>query len=245
MQLIATVPFLGSTREVYLNPKSWSKINFDGQKFVVNKSIGTNFEKLNLEFNHYCKTKLKNIIESQISKLRQKSIEVELIYTDGLKTFPKKIVTSVNKYLKDIGYSQKIDYKIGKYEKEWGINEINQKSKTFILYFSQDLIKYDNGPNIEYVVAHELTHIFHRDHGDNFNQSLQRLFPKKRSSEEFFKTGISKRFNLVNIGSNNTVAIVLIAIISILLLYFGYQLLTNFLSQIFANFTGNNSQVRF
>lgn len=245
MQLIATVPFLGATKEVYLNPKSWSKLKFDGQKFVVNNSVGTNFDKLNLEFNNYCQRQLKSIINSQIARLRGKNIDLELMYTDGVKNFPKKVTTSVDKYLKEIGYASKIDYKIGKYEKEWGINEINPKNKTFTLYFNQDLIKYDNGPHIEYVVAHELTHVFHRDHGQEFNQSLSRLFPRKRTSEEFFKSGISKRFNLPNIAGNKNFSLILIAITSLILIYFLGQFIIGFFGDLFSGWFSTTTKTQF
>jgi len=245
MQLIATVPFLGKTCEVYFNPKSWSKMQFNGKYFEVNKTIGTNFDKLNIEFNSYCKNKLKNIIESQISRLRQKTVEVELIYTDGVKTFPKKIQTSVNKYLKEIGYSTIIDFEIGKYEKEWGINAINPKNKKFTLYFNQDLIKYDDGPNIEYVVAHELTHVFHRDHGEGFNTALQRLFPKKRTAEEFFKSGIATRFRLPNLSGGKNFNLVLIVLVAAILIYFIGQFLFGLIGNWFSNFGFGGSEVKF
>jgi|GEM_PF-2804964 len=245
MTLIATVPFLGSMKEVYWKPKSWSKINFDGQKFVVNDSIGTNFDKLNLEFDKYCRQQLKNIINSQIARLRGKNIEVELIYTDGIKNFPKRISTSVNKYLKEIGYNHKIDYKIGKYEKEWGVNEINPKNKTFTLYFNQDLIKYDSGPHIEYVVAHELAHVFHRDHSEGFNQTLHRLFPRKRTSEEFFKSGISRRFRLPNLSGNKNFSLILVAIICLILIYFLGQLLISFFGNLFSSWFYSGTKTQF
>lgn len=201
----------------------WSEFRFDGQKFIVNKRLGDNFNLLVKKYEDYCQSQLKGIISRGISKLRSKKISTELEYTDGKSNFLKKVNFSVNDYIKLLGYSSKLDFKIGNYEREWGINEINPKSKKFTLYFNASLIKYDSGSHIEYVVAHELTHVFHRDHGPLFQKALVNLFPKKNYSEEFFNRGISNLFGNVSVDSP-ALFYLIIAVGALILVYllFGY-----------------------
>jgi|694.fasta_scaffold15553_9 hypothetical protein len=194
LQPVAKVPFLGQMYQVFVNQRQWQEIRFDGKRFWANSKIAKDFDRLVESYEKFCKKQLASIIQSQIARLKTKKIPVELMYTDGVKTFVQRENLSVRDYLKKIGYKEKLEYKIGHYEKEWGINEINPKQKKFVLYFNQSLIKYDNGPHIEYVVAHELTHVFHRDHGDQFQATLARIFPKKRTSEQFFNRGIGRLF---------------------------------------------------
>jgi predicted metal-dependent hydrolase len=238
LQPIAKVPFLGQMYEVFLNPKQWQELRFDGKRFLANQRIGRDFEKLISVYEKFCKQQLAKIIDRQVANLRRKKVAVELMYTDGIKQFAKRENLSVDDYLKKINYKQKLEYKIGVYEKEWGINEINPKQKKFILYFNQSLIKYDKGPHIEYVVAHELTHVFHRDHGDQFHATLARIFPRKRTSEEFFKTGISRRFALPNLDISYTWLWFILAIIILAGIYWLFGFVSNFWQDIFGGSKG-------
>lgn len=237
--VVATVPYLGKSRKVFLNPGQWVSLKFDGNNFYCNQTLGQDFQRLTKEFNIYCRKELSKIIYRTINKLKYRPVQTSLEYTDGKKTFRKPVRFSVYQYLKKIGFSTKLDYKIGHFQKEWGINEVNPKQKKFILYFNQDLIKFDNGPHIEYVVAHELTHVFHRDHGGHFQDTLLKLFPGKKSSERFFDTGIVSRFKISE-SSNQTKVVFLILII--LISWIVVNLLWQFVLNLFSNFV-QSSQI--
>jgi flagellar basal body-associated protein FliL len=198
LQAIATLPFMGERLTVYVDQGSWSGIVLRNKKFFVSDSIAKDFSKLEAKFDEFCDKQLSQIIRSQIAKLRTKKIKTELQYGEGKQTFFKKVNISVNDFLKLVKYSQEIDFKIGKYDKEWGINAIDIKAKKFTLFFNRNLIKYDSGKHIEYVVAHELTHVFHRDHGPKFHSALEKLYIRKNSSESFFSSGIRNIFKKPN-----------------------------------------------
>lgn len=191
-----TVVYMGKTREIWVDEHQWSNIRYSGGKFWIHKSFARDNDGVNKIFDDFCRKKLSSIIDKGISRLRGKEIDLYLDYTDGTNNFKKNVRFSVDSYLKEIGYSSKIDYKIGNFEYEWGINEIDTGSKTFVLYFNLNLIKYDSGMHIDYVVAHELAHVFHRDHGDGFNDALEKLFPSKQQSEYFFNFGIVNLFGV-------------------------------------------------
>ncbi len=184
--VVGTVLYQGQKIEIIANPKQWADLKWIGGKFAINQRLLNNFKLVEEAYNKHCELELGCIIDRQIAKLRGKEIEIELDYTDGSKKFKKKTKVSVNSYLKLCGYEHKIDYKIGIYEKEWGINELKIGAKKFTLYFNLNLIKFDSGSHIEYVVAHELAHIFFRDHGAGFSDSLTKLYPRKAESEYFF-----------------------------------------------------------
>ena len=100
-----------------------------------------------------------------------------------------------------------------------------------MLFFNLDLIKFDNGEHINYVVAHELAHVFHRDHGKEFNETLERLFPTKRLSERFFDFKVADIISGVKNG-NQSFNMVILGVI-LLLILFG---LWNLVSQWFISF---------
>ncbi len=213
----ATAPFKGKIREVEVR-RQWASLSFDGNKFWVKPEISKNFSKFQREYEKFCIRELKKIIRSGIASLRDKRVSVSLNYTDGKKTFAKQVKFSVNEYLKELKYSSQIDFKIGQYEKEWGINQINPRKKKFILFFNQNLIKYDSGKHIRHVVAHELAHVFVRDHGSEFHRVLAQLDSGKRQSEDFFSRGIVNVFQNSNLGISNRVFIIILAIALILVL---------------------------
>lgn len=223
-KVVAVVPFYGKKVEVFANPSQWSELKYSGGKFWINKGVADE-NKLNSLFDQFCDRELVKIVQRQIDSLVYKSIWVNLPYTRGQEKFTKKTKISVYEYLKLINFSQKIEFKIGSYEKEWGINEIDPKQKKFILYFNLNLIKYDNGEHIRYVVAHELAHIFCRDHGTEFNKVLENLFPSKANSEDFFSNRI--RFVFGNTTTNYTYFYLILAIFVVLILW---SLLSQFLN---------------
>jgi len=231
LEKLATVTFKGKKCDVVLSANQWAEIRFDGQKFVANKKLQNNFNLLVKKYEEYCSNELKGIIRRGIAKLRSKKIETQIEYTDGQKNFLKKVKLSVNDYIKMLGFSGNLDFKIGNYERERGINEVNPKSKKFTLFFNASLIKYNHGPHIEYVVAHELTHVFHRDHGPLFQKALGNLFPQKNSSEEFFNRGISSIFT----APGKTSSLVFYAIMAFAVLALVYWM-SGFLSSFLPSF---------
>ena len=186
MQVVGSILYQGKKVEIVASPKQWEDIKMMGGKLAINQRLLSDFKLVEEAYNKHCKVELGRIIDRQIARLRGKEVEIELEYTDGVKNFKKKTKVSVNSYLKLCGYEQKIDYKIGIYEREWGINELKVGAKNFTLYFNLNLIKFDSGSHIEYVVAHELAHVFFRDHGVGFNDALFKLYPRKSESEYFF-----------------------------------------------------------
>ena len=196
MQKLGTVLYQGKKPELWLNPKQWEAWVWKSGlgRFEVSTDATKTQESLNKAFDDYCTAELKKIIDVQIAQLRQKKVDVDIPHTDGKKTFDKTLNLSVDDYLTLYQFSKKLDYKIGAYEKEWGINEINPTKKIFTLHFNLNLIKYDSGEHIKYVVAHELTHVFHRDHGPKFQQTLERIYPRKNDSENFFNWRLASMF---------------------------------------------------
>jgi hypothetical protein len=190
------VLFQGKKIEVWVNTKQTAKWLWKAGlgRFEINQDTASDKTSFLSSYSDYCSNELRKIIDRQIAVLRQKKIDVPIPHTDGKTTFNKNLHISVDDYLKMIGFNTKIDYKIGQYEKEWGINELDNKKKTFVLHFNYKMIYFDNGEKIKYVVAHELTHVFHRDHGNEFQQTLERLYPEKRQAEYFFNWGIASKF---------------------------------------------------
>jgi hypothetical protein len=190
---VAKLPFLGQMRDVYQS-NSNDNLSFNGSEFFAGKNLLNSTTKLNQRFDDLAKKYLQKIIQKEINKLRNKVIKTPITYKQGNKTFTKEERVSINSYLKKIGFSQKISFEIGKSDKEWGINKLGKGKKEFSLFFNLNLVKYDSGEHIAYVVAHELCHVFHRNHGPEFQQTLKRLYSKKTKSESFFKYGIKNVF---------------------------------------------------
>jgi predicted metal-dependent hydrolase len=228
-QKLGTLLYLGDRLEIWLEPGQSKNFVFYQNKFWVNARTAANSELINQEYDKFCEGKLSQIIDRGIEKLRSKKIKIQLDYTDGKSTFKKDMQVSVDDYLKLIEYSKKIDYKIGAFKKEWGINQIDVKQKNFVLFFNLDLIKFDSGDHINYVVAHELAHIFHRDHGPEFNSTLEKLFPTKRNSENFFNFKIPQ---IANPGSGQSSNLVIL-LIALLVIYALWMVLSQWLAGFF------------
>lgn len=190
--VLGTTLYKGSKVAITHNPDQWQDILYKGKEgFSINSKLANDYAKLKNSIDEYCKENLRGYIEKGISTLRWKKITITLPYTDGKTTFDKRVTMSIDDYLDATGYSRTLEYEIGNYEREWGINAIDPKKKIFTLYFNLNLIKFDDGPHIKHVVAHELAHIFFRDHGNGFQDALRQLDPSKLWSESFFDSGIS------------------------------------------------------
>lgn len=240
-QQIGALPFKGKQVEIWVNPSQWRSFYFDGNKFWISKNLAQNNHKLNQSYQNYCNQELKNILQNTVNNLKHKKIVTNLPYSNGVKHIYKQTSLSINEYLKLTGYSQNLDIKIGDYTKEWGINEINPHKKKFTLYFNKNLIIFDDKQHIQYVVAHELTHIFHRDHGKEFNQTLEKLFPQKHDSEDFFERRIVTVFSPLT--QNYTWFYILIGLVLTLLLVQLFNTFILWLGQFF--FGLNNNSVQF
>jgi predicted metal-dependent hydrolase len=208
---IAYIPLHGKKLPVYTTSQ-WPDFVVQGDKVLVTSKLAQNFELLNQSWDRYCQIELRKIVDRQIRKLRTKAIKVKLDYNQNGQKLQKNEVLSVNDYLDKFGYSRSIEIEIGSSQKEWGINKIDPKQKKFTLFFNQNLLKYDSGKHIQYVVAHELVHVFHRDHGPQFQASLNRLYAQKNQSESFWGSGIRTVFNSKQVNSGLLWFIIAVAI---------------------------------
>lgn len=233
-----TVPYMGKIRDVE-EKQQWVSLKFQSEKFFINSSLAQDFQKFVLKYEEYCQKQLAKIIQSSINKLKYKRIKVRLEYKRGQEKIFKEVRMSIQEYLKEIRFKPDIEFKIGKYEKEWGINQINPKQKKFILFFNQELIKYDSGKHIRHVVAHELAHVFVRNHGPEFHKVLAQLDPYKNQSENFFKTGINKVFQIANKDNSQVFTAMLVIIILLIIGFLLYQFTINWVDNIFNNNTSN------
>ncbi|GAB4143892.1 MAG: hypothetical protein OHK0017_01850 [Patescibacteria group bacterium] len=238
MQVLTTVLYQGKRIELLLDPQQWESWRLVDGKFRVNQKTASSNELLNKAYNDFCANQLKKIIEEQTAKLRTKKIELEIPYINNSTKvqFMKKELLSVDDYLKLYGYANEIEFKIGKYEREWGINQIDANKKNFILHFNLDLIKFDSGEHIKYVVAHELTHVFYRDHGDKFQEALQRLYPNKSASESFFTFGIPALFGKQNYSFQYTILI----LVGLAIIYWLFNQVWGWIQSIFPNLTNGS-----
>ena len=233
-----TAPYMGKIRDV-VETKQWTDLNFKNGKFLINSSLAKDFNKFVLSYEKYCKSALAKIIQGSINQLKNKRVKVSLEYQQGNKKFFKEVKISISEYLKAIGFQPKIKFEIGKYEKEWGINQINPKQKNFVLFFNQNLIKYDSGRHIQHVVAHELAHVFIRNHGPEFHKILAQLDPYKNQSENFFKNDINKVFQVANKNNSQLFKTILMVIILLAVGFLLYQFAINLIDNVFNNNTSN------
>ena len=116
-----------------------------------------------------------------VDKYLSQIVSFNVRYTDGSQ---KKLRMSAKKYLEELGFKTKVKVEVGFYTKEWGINKVNSKQKEFILYFNTHLMSKD--PDyIKYVVAHEVAHIFVRDHSKQFDTVVRQLYLHQRKAERY------------------------------------------------------------
>ena len=221
MSKIGTTLYLGRKRDIVIDPKQSRDIMYSGGEFRVSDSVGADFGKVQKAINEFCKDKIASIIDRGIAKLRWKKIRITLPYKRGEELFEKEVEMSVDDYLDATGFSQKLNYEIGSYEREWGINAIDPKKKVFTLFFNLNLIKYDDGPHIEHVVAHELAHVFFRDHGPKFEDALRQLDSSSSWSQSFFSGGIG------SVGKTTNIIPLLVLLIVFLLGFWIYSIYTD------------------
>ncbi|NJS41623.1 M48 family metallopeptidase [Candidatus Gracilibacteria bacterium] len=116
---------------------------------------------------------IRKIINKQVNKLLNKRVKVNIKYlkSDGTK-FTKSERLSAKDHIKALEYNTpKII--IDLYEKQWGINKVDNRNKNYELHFNLNLIKFGTIDQIQYVVAHEIAHIFYRNHDQEFYNLLR------------------------------------------------------------------------
>jgi predicted metal-dependent hydrolase len=230
---IAYAPFQGQKLPVYPQ-RQWAQIRVEKDRMWVSQDLAKNFDKFNHAYEKFCQQKLEKIIQREIDRLKTKTVTFKAPFQKLDKTgkvtdkFSKEVKYSVNEYLKERNFSPTLKFKIGSYEKEWGINQIDPKKKKFTLFFNQNLIKFDSGKHIRHVVAHELSHVFIRDHGPEFHRVLRQLDPTKKDSENFFQSGIRQVFKQPTSASNIwiwiSLSLLFLLTLSLLLWYFFHSL---------------------
>jgi predicted metal-dependent hydrolase len=188
-QPIFTIPYQGKRLPVYIDKSQWRSFRLVNDKeFRVTESVGRSKDRLMKEYNSFLIDKIKRIVDKYFDKLIQKTISFDIKYTDGSK---KRHRISAKEYAKMMGI-ERVRYEIGSYEKEWGINQIDSKRKEFILHFNYNLLMYDKGDKIGYVVAHEVAHIFSRGHDKEFQETVEKLYSGARKYERFWDEDFSK-----------------------------------------------------
>lgn len=186
---VGTAPYMGKRLPIIVDEKQWRQFRLVSKReFRVKPKLGNDLNRFNKYYNNFLENQLSALIKKYMKQYLNKKIRYEILYTDGSK---KKQKLSAKEYaaLFDI---DTIKFKIGAYSKEWGINQIDSKKKEFILHFNLDLIKFDRGEKIAYVVAHEVAHIFERGHDRAFNKVLEQLYRGRRSSERFWDKEFAK-----------------------------------------------------
>lgn len=226
---IAKVLFMGKPREVFLNPGQFGKIQFNGQNFTINFTPQPGFKDLQETVAEFGLKYLKDRVKRTMANLQNKKVQVKLKYLQGKKEIYLTKKLSVNDYLKEMGFEKEIHLEFGHSTKEWGVNYIDNKKKKFKLFFNKNLILYDSASHIDYVVGHELGHVFVRDHGPEFNKVVAQLHSGKTSSESFFKSGIGKLFPKKTAGKKQASGGKIVYIfVFVILLFLAWQMLNLF-----------------
>ncbi len=227
---IGNLLYLGERCELWVNRNQTVDFKYAKGKFWVSGNLANNPAKLNEVYENFCRSQLSAIIDNIIAKFRTRKVSVELDYTNGAKVFKRKVKTSVNEYLKMVGFSQDIQYKIGSFKKEWGINQTDPTNKHFVLYFSSDLIKFDDGENATFIVVHQLTHIFHKDHDESFNRTFEQLYPTKQSNTGIFNFQFGQ---LIGIRKSGGLNLLVLFIVSLLVVFSFFNFLQDIRQIIF------------
>ena len=217
---IGYVLYLGSKKEVWHNSKQKVDIKFFRNKVVVSALLASNPNVLSKKYDEFCIDKLNKIILKNINKLKNKKVWIELEYKNRTKIYNKLEKISASAYLRKIGYEEKIDFKVGKYQKEWGVGKIEEGKKKFVLYFDLDLIKFKDLNGISIEVAHKISHIFHKEHDSKFYQTLGELKPKKQNTVDYTNFKI---LDLVNGTLVGNLSLFLIFISFIVIFYFTWD----------------------
>ncbi|NJK70974.1 MAG: M48 family metallopeptidase [Thermales bacterium] len=174
MQQVYTTIFQGKKIPVFVDDSLfWSSLKMSSGRILIKKSLAGDIQKFTKEYNIFCKTRLEKIINKQVNKLLNKRVKVNIKYlkSDGTK-FTKSERLSAKDHIKALEYNP-TKIIIDLYEKQWGINKVDNRNKNYELHFNLNLIKYGTDDQIQYVVAHEITHIFYRNHDQEFYNLLR------------------------------------------------------------------------
>ena len=188
---IGTVPYKGKVLPIIVEPKQWRDIRIvSGKEVRVNSKTGASAQELFMpRYNALVKSELQSIVKKALPKFLNKKIRYEVLYTNGTKKVQK---LSAKEWASMLGI-ETIKHVIGSYDSEWGINQIDNKKREFILHFNLNLIKFDSGDKINYVVAHEVAHVFERGHDKAFEKVLQQLYPRSKQSEKFWNKDYARK----------------------------------------------------
>lgn len=121
------------------------------------------------------------------------------LYVKDINSFKQKENTMKKWYRKELKYicedlTQKwvkttgadlSEMKIRVMKTKWGSCNIEEKR----IWLNLELIKKDK-KHIEYVILHELVHLFERKHNDNFKEYMNRFMPNWREIKEDMNAGV-------------------------------------------------------
>lgn len=171
----------------------WTDFKFVGEKFLIKSSLANNKKRFQKEYDKFCKNSLKKIIDKRIRKLLGKTVRVKINYTKSNgEGFTENKKMSAEEYIK-LRQFNKTEIIIDLYEGLWGSNYIDKKNKNYVLKFNLNLIKYGNEEQIIYVMAHEIAHIFYRDHGNDFFDLLKQYTGwGERKMRDYWNSDYSK-----------------------------------------------------
>jgi predicted metal-dependent hydrolase len=188
-QAVFTVPYEGKRLPVFVDEKQWRSFRYvNRNQFRISPTLVKNQKKFEKEYHKFLTDNIRKVVDKYFDKLLNKRISFDIPYSDGSKRREK---ISAKEYAKLLGI-EKIKYEIGSYKNEWGINQLSGKNKEFILHFNLNLLIYDNGEKLGYVVAHEVAHIFVRDHNREFNEVVEKLYGNARKYERFWDGDFNK-----------------------------------------------------
>lgn len=159
-------------------------------KFEINRLIEKNYKSIE---NMYKKYKLKSKKKDKVLYLGKELSFIEykgIILSDD--TIYASSIDKANKYLEKISLDifqermnlyinefpniPKFRLRVRKMKTRWGVN--NFSSKTITL--NTELIHY-RYECIDYVIIHELSHFYHKDHSKNFWNEVERHYPNYKN----------------------------------------------------------------
>ena len=189
-QPIFSLMYQGEKTPVFLNERS-SSFYKSSEGFVT---PSPKLERLEFYYDNWCKKELKPIVQGHIEALRYKKVSAEIEYSQvNGKKFLKKEYWSVNDALDAYDFDRHIFVEIGASNKEWGINKVQKGKKFFTLFFNINLIKLGANDRIKHVVAHELAHVFVRDHSYRFDRVLDQLDGNSFSNKTYWNGGFASK----------------------------------------------------
>ena len=167
-KIYVTCPILTSNLEINIllkkNIKSLEKM-YERYKRIANKKKQILYLGNNYDYIEYKKVMINdnNIYGPSIEKIN------EYLEKNSLKIFEERM----NLYIHEFPSIPKFRLRIRKMKTRWGVN--NFSSKTITL--NTELIHY-RYECIDYVIIHELSHFYHKDHSKYFWNEVGKHFPK-------------------------------------------------------------------